>query len=400
MEQFGTWIAKCLRMAGRDQERQDWIADQLRANNLDAFVCATPANVLMLSGYWPVIGKSIAIASRNGDLHLIVPQDEQELASGNGAQVTTYSGSLNKITTVNEDVALPLSSTLSQLGLTNARLGVETGPLLIPAAYVSVHVFGKDLSTIIMHCAGNAALVAADNDLAYLRSRLTKADVQKLHIACEIAAIAYKNGRSSIQEGATEAEVAAAYRVHLSTNVGYKNSQRTDGAVWCMSGPNSANAYAAFQRSTQRPLQSGDLVLMHCNSYADGYWTDITRTYTVGNPSERKQKIFDAIEEARKTAIAAVRPGVQAKEVDAASREVMAAHGFGHAFRHGTGHGVGFAAIDHDASPRLSPHSPDTIEDGMAFNVEPGAYFEGYGGARHCDMVLCTGNGPELLTDF
>ena len=78
----------------------------------------------------------------------------------------------------------------------------------------------------------------------------------------------------------------------------------------------------------------------------------------------------------------------------------MCRHGFGNAFLHGTGHGVGFVAIDHDASPRLTPGSSDVIEAGMAFNIEPGAYFEGWGGARHCDMVLCTEAGAVLLTGF
>jgi Xaa-Pro aminopeptidase len=79
---------------------------------------------------------------------------------------------------------------------------------------------------------------------------------------------------------------------------------------------------------------------------------------------------------------------------------VLTAHGYGEAFKHPTGHGVGFAAIDHDALPRLHPKSPDVLETGMVFNVEPGVYFEGYGGLRHCDMVAVTASGAEVLTPF
>lgn len=78
----------------------------------------------------------------------------------------------------------------------------------------------------------------------------------------------------------------------------------------------------------------------------------------------------------------------------------MQEHGFGAAFKHSTGHGVGFEAINADARPRVHPLSPDTLAEGMIFNVEPAAYFEGYGGVRHCDVVAVTERGCDLLTPF
>jgi Xaa-Pro aminopeptidase/Xaa-Pro dipeptidase len=81
-----------------------------------------------------------------------------------------------------------------------------------------------------------------------------------------------------------------------------------------------------------------------------------------------------AILEARKEALLAIRPGVAAREVDRAARDVMSAHGFGDAFKHSTGHGVGFATANANALPRIHPQSPDVLEGGMTFNVEPAAY--------------------------
>jgi Xaa-Pro aminopeptidase/Xaa-Pro dipeptidase len=167
-----------------------------------------------------------------------------------------------------------------------------------------------------------------------------------------------------------------------------------------MSGPNAACAYAAYQQSRARKLQTGDLVLIHCNSYADGYWTDITRTYCLGGPDERQRAMYRAMFDARAAALAAIHPGVRAAEVDRAARAAIASHGFGNAFKHPTGHGVGFAAIDHNAPPRLHPKSEDMLKEGMVFNVEPGIYVEGYGGMRHCDMVVVTADGALVLTPF
>ena len=107
-----------------------------------------------------------------------------------------------------------------------------------------------------------------------------------------------------------------------------------------------------------------------------------------------------AIDEARSAALEAIRPGTQASAVDAAARRVLTEHGFGKEFKHAVGHGVGFAAADPGALPRLHPKSPDELQAGMTFNIEPAIYIEGKGGMRHCDVVACTEDGAEVLTDF
>jgi Xaa-Pro aminopeptidase len=83
-----------------------------------------------------------------------------------------------------------------------------------------------------------------------------------------------------------------------------------------------------------------------------------------------------------------------------AAREVMNAPGCAKQFKHSTGHSLGFAAIDHNALPRPHPKSPDVLETGMTFDVEPAVYYEDYGGLRHCDMVPVTQLGMQLLTPF
>ena len=167
-----------------------------------------------------------------------------------------------------------------------------------------------------------------------------------------------------------------------------------------MSGPNSARAYAAFQQSTARAIGDGDLVLLHCNSYYDGLWTDITRTFCVGRMTDQQRAMRDAIHMARRSALNAIRPGARASSVDHGARDVLSQRGFGSAFKHPTGHGVGFAAINHNARPRIHPMSDVALEVGMAFNIEPAIYLPGVGGMRHCDVVVVSKDGAECLTPF
>ncbi len=140
--------------------------------------------------------------------------------------------------------------------------------------------------------------------------------------------------------------------------------------------------------------------MVHANTVGDGLWTDVTRTFVVGQPSDEQRKMYDAIAEARAAALDAIGPAVRASEVDRAARSVLARHGFGSNFKHASGHGVGFAAASPYALPRIHPESPDILKAGMTFNIEPAIYFDGVQGMRHCDVVACTESGFELLTPF
>lgn len=104
--------------------------------------------------------------------------------------------------------------------------------------------------------------------------------------------------------------------------------------------------------------------------------------------------------EARDAALHAAVPGAHASGIDATARDVLTRRGFGAQFLHAVGHGVGFAAADANAMPRLHPQSPDILEAGMTFNIEPAIYFKGEGGLQHCDVVACTESGAEVLTSF
>jgi Xaa-Pro dipeptidase len=146
-------------------------------------------------------------------------------------------------------------------------------------------------------------------------------------------------------------------------------------------------------------LQVCDLALIHVNSTVNGYWTDVTRTYSVEIPTSEGKRVLTAIQVARSAALDKIRPGVLARDVDHAARKVLEEGGSGKAFRHPLGHGVGFSAFDHSAKPCLSPYSKDVLEPGMIFNVEPGIYLENRLGARHCDMVEVTSDGYRVLTE-
>jgi len=242
--------------------------------------------------------------------------------------------------------------------------------------------------------------VPADAILEGLKTTKTARELNTIRAAAKLAESAFDVAMNSIAPGVREAEVASRFQTAYERTRPPSDIQRSYGYFFCMSGPNAAKADAAYARTRQRTLEDGDVVMVHCNTCCDGFWTDITRTYTAGRADSKQENMRSAIMEARQAAISAIGPGVQAKDVDQAARGVLNRLGFGQQFKHATGHGVGFAAANHNALPRIHPQSTDLLTVGMTFNIEPAIYFEGYGGIRHCDMVGIANSGVEVFTDF
>jgi Xaa-Pro aminopeptidase len=386
----------------RDEVRIERIQSALEEARLDAIICTLPINVLLISGYWPVVGASIAIATRDGRTAVIAPKDEMELAMRALAdEVRQYqTSSLEQIGSVMDAIWLPLREAARDLLIERGRIGYERGPSFLPVSYTAMHLYDASVIEMLSRSLPTARLVQADNLLARLRATPTPGEAERIRAACRIAERAFDEGARQLREGMKECGAASLFSAPLFDMDAQEGIQRTGGFVFCMSGINSASAHTGFARTRNRELSRNDLVMVHCNSYADGYWTDITRTFTMGEADERKLEMYGAVFAASRAALDAIAPGARGADIDRVAREAIASRGFGEQFKHATGHGVGFAAIDKNAMPRLHPDSDDVLEAGMIFNIEPAIYIEGYGGLRHCDMVMVTETGAEVLTPF
>jgi Xaa-Pro dipeptidase len=389
------------RQAGR--ERIERIQGALKQNELAGVVCTLPSNVLMLTGYRPVVGMSAAIAHRDSGLLLIVPEDESELAAKSWAdEVRTYQPeSLNRLSDPALAIREPLRKALHDLKLHCAELGYEFEAAAEPAYYSGVYLFQGSMVSILRDVVPSSPLRPADRMLSGLRAVKTAYEMSYIRLACAVAGEAFARGRDQLTEAHTEAEIAAYFRAGFS-ELGLKHEgvERADGFAWCMSGPNAAKAAGAFATTGLRRVRPRESVLVHANSYVDGYWTYITRTYVLGEIDGSLRNVYEAVFAARAAALAEIRPGAKAGDVDRAARDVLKSRGFDDRLPHSIGHGVGFNAISANARPMLHPKSDETLEIGMTFNVEPAIYIDGELGVRHCDMVAVTESGMELLTPF
>lgn len=149
-------------------------------------------------------------------------------------------------------------------------------------------------------------------------------------------------------------------------------------------------------KASDKVIEATDMVTFDWGVIVDGYCSDCTRTFAMSKQVNPKLvEIYNLVLKAQQAAVAAIKPGVSSKAVDAIARDIISTNGYGDLFKHGTGHGLG---IEVHEFPRLNTVSDVILQPGMVVTVEPGIYVEQLGGVRIEDVCLVTQDGVEILT--
>lgn len=231
-------------------------------------------------------------------------------------------------------------------------------------------------------------LVALPADLDQIRDRKDQFELETLaNVAC-LASQALQSVLPLVRPGLTEADLA----LELEIAMRRRGAEGRGFDFIVASGERGAMPHG---RASTKQIQSGELVTIDFGAVLNGYHSDETVTIGVGKLDQRQQQIYALVLEAHDRAIAAVRPGISCKELDAVARNYICDQGFGDFFGHGLGHGVG---LEIHEQPALSPRSKAVLDEGMVVTIEPGIYIPGWGGVRIEDTVAVTGNGCRLLT--
>lgn len=231
-------------------------------------------------------------------------------------------------------------------------------------------------------------VVATTGLVEALRIRKDAGEVDRMTRAAHIADAALAQVRPMLLEHPTEREFGLALDTAIRSLGASGNSFETIVA----SGPNGAMPHA---RPTDRAIGDGDLVVLDFGAVVDGYCSDMTRTFGIGDLTDTQMRMVRSVATAQQAGVDAVRSGATTKDVDQACRDVIAEFGWADRFTHGTGHGVG---LDIHEAPRVSATSDATLEPGFVVTVEPGVYISPHGGVRIEDTVVVTEAGCTVLT--
>ena len=227
--------------------------------------------------------------------------------------------------------------------------------------------------------------VLATGVLAPLRMAKDAAEIDVLRTAGAAIDRVHARVPQLLRPGRTEAQVAADIAEAI---VAEGHSEAAFIIVG--SGPNGADPH---HECSDRVLQAGDIVVVDIGGPVEpGYNSDCTRTYSLGEPADEIAQQYAVLQRAQSAAVAAVRPGVSAQDVDSAARDVLAEAGLAEYFVHRTGHGIGLSVHE---EPYIVAGNSLPLAEGMAFSVEPGIYIPGRWGARIEDIVIVTADGAS-----
>ncbi|MGQ9514221.1 MAG: M24 family metallopeptidase [Thermoproteota archaeon] len=383
-------------MASIDKVKRRRILDGIKGDGMQVLILRYPENVVYATGYWPCFGWSTCIYPLDGDPVLILPEFEKSYAEkAEFGDWITMKGDFMRSTLKN------ISQVFAEKNLERATVGVEHSFETIAANHVggeANYPNSPSFEAIKAKLPG-CKIVDATQLLYRLRSIKSDREVERLSLVNKIAAKGLQAARDALRPGIRETELASVAEMAIHTfGVGYEGTTRARGFAFVMSGPLSANAHMPFNISTKRRIKRGEIVLIELNTYADGYWSDLTRVWTCGNPTARQKDIYDVVLGAQREAIKNISDGVVAEEPYLRAKSFIDRGGYGAYYPHGLGHGIGVRA--HEPIPALGPGSKDILRSGMLHSVEPGIYIARYGGIRIEDDVLVQAKRATSLSKF
>ncbi|MBW3619780.1 MAG: Xaa-Pro peptidase family protein [Actinobacteria bacterium] len=343
----------------------------MRERGVDALFVGPSADLRYLLGYHalPLERLTLLVVPAEGDPALVVPELEAPRAVASGAadliDVRTW--------TETEDPFRHVADVVRAAGVSNGAILAVQDRLW--SAFTlqlqeSIPAEGWVAGTTVMR---ELRIVKTADEIAALRR--VGAAIDEVHR--QVPGL-LRPGRPESEVGRDIAELIL--REHDEVNF-----------VIVASGPNGASPH---HETGDRRLEEGDAVVVDIGGTGDGYCSDNTRNYVIGRAPEGYAELHEVLLTAQRAAVAAVRPGVAAEDVDRAARGIIEDAGYGAAFVHRTGHGIG---VEEHEDPYIVAGNDEPLVEGMTFSVEPGIYLDGRYGARIEDIVAVTASGAERL---
>jgi Xaa-Pro aminopeptidase len=354
-------------VSDRHLERIRRANEETAAQELDALVVAPSPDLAYLTGYDPMpLPRPTLLVLRPGvDPAMLVPELERPLAA-----VSPVGDRLELVAW--RDGSDPYEAAASLLAGA-ARIAVAD-------RLWAVHLVG------LQRRLPEASFSSASAVLGRLRAVKDDQELGALRRAGRAADETFRRILELPFQGRREEEVAHDL-ADLLVEHGHAKAEFTIVA----SGPNAASPH---HEPGGRTILPHDAVVMDFGGELGGYFSDTTRTVAVVEPPEGFEQAYAVVLEAQAAAVDAVRPGLQAQEVDRAARAIVEATGYGERFIHRTGHGIG---LELHEPPYMVEGDDTMLAPGMTFSVEPGIYLEGRFGIRIEDIVAVTMSGVERL---
>ncbi|WP_275400964.1 M24 family metallopeptidase [Enterococcus faecium] len=342
--------------------RVEKLRKKMQEENLDSFLVTSPYNLRYLTNFTGTTGLAV-ITLEKAFFITDFRYTEQAAAQAQGFEI------IKNVGPIFDEVA-------------NLVRKEELHSLAFEETTVSFLEYSVLEETI------DAELVPVSQMIEELREVKDEEEIAIIEKACNIADMAYDHILKMIQPGMTEIEVANQLDF-------YMRSLGASGVSFdtiVASGLRSAMPHGV---ASKKLIEQGDLITLDFGCYYEGYVSDMTRTFAIGDPGEKLKEIYQVVLDAQLAVIDAAKPGMTGVQLDAVARDYISKHGYGEAFGHSTGHGIG---LEIHEGPNVSSRAEKQFVPGNVITDEPGIYLPGIGGVRIEDDLLITEDGNRVLT--
>ena len=360
------------------QERIARVDAAMKDAGLDALFISNPKNVLYLADFHanmpgevqPMRDPEVMLVVFGGAVHLICDG--------------RYIAGARQLANLTAHLLESPSSPATFAAAIRKIIGDEQGKTI---GFESNALLYIDAKGLLAEMSG-AEWTPAEDLLAELRVIKTTDEIDRIRRAQAITGRCFDHIANSIRLGESERDVAVRIETFLR-----RESEGNSFAPIVAFGQTGCHPH--YSPNPDRKLERGQMVLLDFGGIYRGYCGDMTRMLVMGKADDRQREVYDLVLGAQQACLDAIKPGVACHALDANCRDYFAERNCVDQFMHGTGHGVGLAV--HEA-PSLKKNFDVPVRPGMVFSVEPGLYYEDWGGVRIEDLVAVTDRGYDNLT--
>jgi Xaa-Pro dipeptidase len=359
------------------RERQGKARRLMQENNLSAILMTEGTSLTYFSGmhWWGGERLFAMVLPAKGASFYVCPAFEEGRAREQIAKSPDGDNADVRIWQEDESPYERVAQGLSDRGIAGGTVGVEE---------TVKFVFTDNLRK----AAASTTFASATPVTAGCRMFKSPHEIELMRLASKATLLAYEATYRSLKSGMTQHDVEdlieAAHR-----QLGFEGGADVQ-----------VGEFSAFPHGSVTPqvIREGTIVLIDGGCKAEGYTSDISRTFALGKASDKMKQVFEIVHRAQSAALAAAKPGGECGSVDAAARKVIVDAGYGpdyKYFKHRVGHGMG---MDGHEWPYLVRGNSTRLQREMTFSDEPGIYIRGEFGIRLEDDMHITENGAELFT--
>lgn len=348
--------------------RTEKVLKLLDKNNIDAIYLTKESNVNYISGFTDEAANVIICKSGN---FIITDGRFTELAENvcKGFEVVNWHLFDRNITKAIQSICL-------NNGI--KKLGFEKSNLMFDKYQTLNELLGED----------NITLVPTEDIIETLRYVKDEIEIENSKKACAIADKALELLLPDIKAGVSERELCAKLEYYMKIN----GAQAIGFETILISGTKTSLPHG---KPDDKIIEKGDFVTIDFGAMYNGYISDMTRTFVIGQPSEKQLEVYNLVKEAQLVGLENMKAGAHATAPDIEIRKIIKK--YEEFYYPGIGHGVG---RDLHEQPFLGNYGTKTMEAGCVITMEPGIYIPGWGGVRIEDTVLIKEDGIEILTNF